>query len=132
LALARQTSPQLEFINASPGGSPPRLTLASKAVLASLLHNAKAYDVVASTKALTFNLDVFSEPRGATISYKLTGGTYEPLDHETDWRIENLARAVYWILLQKAGYQDKEVSFDAINSTGTSVQVHLERKRGTR
>ncbi len=72
-AHARQFGARLEFVNAIPGGPSPRLAPASKAVLASILHNAKAYDVVASTKAVTFNLDVFSEPKGAAISYRQRG-----------------------------------------------------------
>jgi hypothetical protein len=55
------------------GESPPHSTTASNDVLASILHNAKAYDVVASTKALTFNLDVFSDPAGATIDRRNQG-----------------------------------------------------------
>ena len=81
---------------------------------------------------MTFNLDVYSTPKGATISYRQRGGEFHPLDHETDWRIENLARAVYLIRLQKPGYDDKEVQFDAIDSTRTSLNIQLEPKRGAR
>jgi hypothetical protein len=132
MAQVRQAGPRLELVNAAMAGSSPRLNRASAAVLSSIMHNAKAYDVVASSKSMTFNLDVYSEPKGATISYRLRGGEYHPLDHETDWRIENLTRAVYLIRLQKPGYEDKEVPFDAIDSTSTSIDVRLERKRGAR
>lgn len=81
---------------------------------------------------MTFNLDVFSEPKGAAISYRLRGGEYHALDHETDWRIENLTRAVYLIRFQKPGYEDREVTFDAIDSTSTSIDIRLKRKRGAR
>ena len=107
----------------------PSMPAASKAVLASILHNAKAYDVVASTKTLTVSLDVYSAPEGASISYRTRGGVYQSLDHETDWHIQNLPRAVYLIRFQKAGYQDKEVTFDAINNPGTSVRATLEVRR---
>jgi hypothetical protein len=125
-----QAGPQLERVSAALGGPSPRIDRASQAVLSSILHNARAYQVVASSKAMTFNLDVFSEPKGAAISYRQRGGEYHALDHETDWRIENLARAVYLIRLQKPGYEDKEVTFDAIDSSSTSVDVPLAPKRG--
>jgi hypothetical protein len=52
---------------------------------------------------MTFNLDVYSDPKGATISYAERGKEDHLLDHETDWRVENLPRAVYSIRLQKPG-----------------------------
>lgn len=129
---ARQFGPQLERVNAAQGAASPRLNPASQAVLSSILHNARAYEVVASSGVMTFNLNVYSEPKGAAISYRRTGEDYHPLDHETDWRIENLPRAVYSIRLQKPGYEDKEVPFDAVDSTSTSIDIRLDRKRGAR
>jgi len=131
-AQARQTGPRFVRVSAVLGGTTPGLSHASEAVLASILHNAKAYDVLASSKTFYFNLDVFSEPKGATISYRKRGEEFHPLDHETDWRIENLIRAVYLIRLQKPGYEDNVVTFDAIDSTSTSINIHLKRKRGAR
>lgn len=104
-----------------------KASLASR-VLASIQRNADAYYLVASTKFLTFNLLVYSEPKGATISYRRRGGEYRSVEHETDWRIENLVRAVWQIRLQKPGYDDAEVSFDAIDNTGTSITIRLTRK----
>jgi hypothetical protein len=109
-----------------------QLNRASEAVLASIVHNEKMYEVAASTKFLTFNLVVYSKPTGATISYKLRGEDYHLVDHETDWQIENLPRAVYLIRLQRQGFEDKEVQFDAIDSTINSISVQLVAKRGAR
>jgi len=132
-ARGAQAGPRLEIVSEALGGPSPRLNPASQAVLASILHNAKAYDVVASSSSMTFNLEVFSEPEGATVSYRLRGGESHALDHETDWRIENLPRAVYLITFRKEGYEPKEdVPFDAINSTSPSILVRLERKHGAR
>jgi hypothetical protein len=110
--------------------SPAPLSEASNAVIASLLHTARAYEVVASSNELTFTLTVYSQPQGATIAYKLRGEDYHPLDHETDWKIENLPRAVYTIRLQKSGYADKEVTYDAMDETSDSINVPLAKKRG--
>jgi hypothetical protein len=125
------TKPRLDRVSAALAGSAPHLDRASSAVLASILHNAKAYEVVASSKAMTFTLDVYSDPPGATISYRLREGEYQILDHETDWHIENLTRAVYFVRLQKPGYEDREITFDAIDNSRTSVKISLD-KRATR
>jgi len=53
---------------------------------------------------------------------------HRSVDHETDWRIENLVRAVWLIRLQKPGYEDAEVSFDAINNTETSITIKLKQR----
>jgi hypothetical protein len=129
-AKAPEAGPRLERVGTGLPGPSPRLGRASQAVLASILHNAKAYDVVASSGFITFTLEVDSDPQGASVSYRQRGGEYHPLDHETDWRIENLPRAVYLIRLQKSGYEEKEVTFDAMDSTSTNVHVRLARKRG--
>jgi len=132
LAQGPQTGPRLERVSAIHGGSSPRLSRASKAVLTSILRNAKAYNLVASSGLITFTLEVDSDPQGASVSYRQRGGEYHPLDHETDWRIENLPRAVYLIRLQKSGYEDKEVTFDAMDNTSPNIHVRLVRKRGAR
>src|SRR5262249_51084093 len=120
------------FVSSSSGEAPPRLSRGSSAVIASFLHTAKAYEIVASTKTLTFTLDVYSDPKGAKISYGQQGGSYQPLYHETDWKIENLPRAGYLILLQKEGYRDEVITFDAMDNTRTSVTVTLKRERDRR
>jgi hypothetical protein len=119
-----------ELVRASLWEPNPPLDPVSEAVLGSILHNAAAYEVVASTRDVKFNLDVYSDPQGASISWKLRGDQYTPADHITDWRIENLPIAVYYILLQKRGYADKETRFDASSNTGSSIHVRLERKQG--
>jgi hypothetical protein len=121
---------QFELVRASLREPNPPLDPVSEAVVGSVLHNAAAYEVVASTRDIRFNLDVYSDPQGATISWKLRGDQYKPVDHDTDWRIENLPIAVYYIRLQKNGYADKETRFDAISNSGSSIHVHLERKQG--
>jgi len=123
-AWLREKDGLLLRVSASRAGAP----LNASRVLRSIRHNANAYDVVASTKALTFNLEVYSEPKGATISYRRRGGEYRSVDHATDWRIENLVRAVWLIRLQKPGYEDKEESFDAVANTRTSITITLTRK----
>jgi hypothetical protein len=123
---------RIDRVSMAAGANALPLNRVSEAVLASIVHNEKMYEVAASTKLLTFTLVVYTKPTGATISYKLRGEDYRPVDHETDWQIENLPRAVYLIRLQKQGYEDKEVTFDAIDSTNNSISERLVAKRGAR
>jgi hypothetical protein len=122
--VAREKDGQLLRVSAGRARAPLNANL----VLKSIRHNADAYDLVASAKALTFNLDVYSEPKGAAISYRRRGGEYHSVDHETDWRIENLVRAVWLIKLQKPGYEDAEKPFDAVDNTRTSITIKLTQK----
>jgi hypothetical protein len=123
-----RVQPGLRPVHYAFGGAASRLDPASDAVLESIVHNAAAYDVVASSKSLTFTLEVDSRPKGATISYKLRGDDYRPLHHETDWRIENLPRAVYLVRVQLDGYVEQEKIFDAIKDTGTGISFDLKPK----
>ena len=129
---ARFDGPGLLSVSAQVGKLTPHLTRASATVLKTILRTAQAYDLVAESKTLTFNLWVYSVPDGAAISYWLRGGTPHTVDHETDWEIENLTRAVYLIQVQKSGYEPKEITFDAINNQNTSVKIPLERSRHLR
>jgi hypothetical protein len=123
--VARGKDSQLLRVSAGRAGAPLN---AGRVVLKSIRRNAHAYDVVASTTHLTFTLEVYSEPKGATISYRTRGGEYHSVDHATDWNIENLVRAVWLIRLQKPGYKDAEETFDAIDNTRTSITISLTRK----
>jgi hypothetical protein len=127
-----RAQPRLMQVHYAFTGLAYHLDPAADAVLESIVHNEAAYDVVASSKLLTFTLEVDSKPKGATISYKLRGDDYHSLHHETDWRIENLPRAVYLVRVQKEGYEEQEKPFDAIKDTGTSISFDLKRKSARR
>jgi hypothetical protein len=127
-ARLRQTSPRLVVVNLALGGSSPRLNRASEAVLKSILHNARAYDIMASSGTTKFDLEVSSEPKEATVSYRQRlDPEYQTLDHKTDWRIPNLYHATYFIRFQKSGYEEQVITFNGGESTSTSVNVQLVR-----
>jgi hypothetical protein len=124
-----QTGPRLAGVNAFVGERSRRSGRASDLVFGSIQHNVDAYEIVASSKYLTFDLEVYSDPRGATISYKLRGDEYKTVEHETDWIIRNIPRAVYFVRLQMQGCKDEERRFDAITDPGTSIHVALKCPR---
>jgi hypothetical protein len=131
-ATARRTGPRLERVSAALGDPSIHLNPASEAVLGSILHNVKAYNVVASAGKLTFDLEVYSVPEGATISYRLLGDAYETAPRVTDSKIENLPIAVWYIRLQKTGYRDWEGRYDATTETERSIKGTLRRRGGAR
>jgi hypothetical protein len=125
-ALLHQTGPRPVLASSRIGGSPPRLNRASEAVLKSIMHNAKAYDVMASSGKTTFDLEVSSEPTGATVSYRQRiDPEYKTLDHQTDWRIPNLYHATYLIRFQKSDCEEQVITFQGGESTSTSVHASL-------
>ena len=128
-----QTGPRLVQVNGFVGGQPRRSIRASDLVLASIQHNVDAYEIAASSKLLTFNLDVYSVPQGATISYRLGGGEYHPVDHETDWQIPNLPRAVYFIKVSKNRVTriTRSPSMQLMTHE-RSIRIPLARKTGSR
>jgi hypothetical protein len=119
--------PRFELANAGAVPSSSHRGSAQQQVLAAISRNAQAYDVVADNASLTFSLEVSSVPQGAAISYKLRGDTYQAVGHETTWTLKNLPRAVYMIKLHLAGYEDKEVTFDAVDDPSTSIEPTLKR-----
>jgi hypothetical protein len=123
-AQVRQAVPRLE--RASLGTPSLRLNRASQAVLTSIVHNAKAYDVLASSGSLTFTLEVSSTPDHATVSYRQRlEPEFKPLDHDTDWRIPNLYHATYLIKFQKPGCEEQLKTFLGGESDSTNLHVDL-------
>jgi hypothetical protein len=132
-ALFRQAEPRLVLVSSALGGSALHLNPASEAVLRSILHNANAYDVMVSSGKSIFDLEVSSEPKGATVSYRQRiDREYTTLDHKTDWRIPNLYHATYLIRFQKQGCEEQVITFQGGESNSTSVNAPLVCKSGAR
>lgn len=128
-ALLRQTGPRLVFVDSVMGGSAPHLTPALGLGVGSILHEADAYYTVVSTKSMTFNLRLISHPDGAAISYKRLGDrSYETYPNATDSKIENLPRAVWYVLLQKTGYADWDGHYDGTKDSEDILDAHLVPK----
>ena len=132
-AQSHPACPQLERVSTNPSGPLHQVGQASEAVLKSIRQNARAYYVAASSGTMTFDLDVSSDPEGATVSYRQrTDPEYQQLDHKTDWRIQNMYRAHYFIRFQMPGYEDQVVDFNGADSTDASIHVPLVHKGSRR
>ncbi|MFZ1087515.1 MAG: hypothetical protein WAN35_21335, partial [Terracidiphilus sp.] len=97
---------RLERVNAAPIDSVFQQIPGSNAVLKSFHDTAVAYELAASSGTMTRDLDVLSEPEGATVSYWQKGEPINVLEHETDSKIQNIFRAFYYIKFQKRGYYE--------------------------
>ncbi len=130
-AQAPRTEPWLIYANAVVGDSSPRSD-ASEAVLKSIERNISAYQIAVSSRSLLFNLEVRSEPeQNAAISYRRgRGKPFVSWPGRTDSTLENRERAFYTIRLQKSGYGDQCIDFDAMSDTRTSITVQLTRENG--
>jgi len=129
----RRAGPQMERVSAGLGGAPPLKAPGADAVLRSYLYHVKACELAASAGAMTRDLDVLSDPKGATVSYWQRGDP-EPkiLEQETDTKISNIYRAHYFIRFQKSGYRDETKGFEGNTSTSTYIRVQLVRDGSAR
>jgi hypothetical protein len=112
--------PQLEYVSAANQSSVSNS--ASAAVLAAVLRNVSAYELLISTKHLTFNLTVYSVPVGATIYYRRASDDQETeVGPPTDSTVENLVRATYYIRCHNKAGEDLKQTLDAVSDSRTSV-----------
>jgi hypothetical protein len=124
-ALQHHTGARVILVSSSLAGSVAHLN-PSEAVLKSILHAAKAYDILASSGQETFTLEVSSTPDHATVSYwQRLSPDIKTLDHKTNWQIPNLSHATYSIRFQKLGCEEQTIAFEGGETKSTSVHVDL-------
>lgn len=127
-----QTSPRLIYADSATGGALNSRIGASNAVLKSIERNIAAYHVAILSEALTFDLEVRSEPeQDAAISYRRgRGRRFVSWPSRTASTLQNLPRAFYTIRIQKTGYGDQCANFDAMTDTSTTITIPLRHEDG--
>ncbi|MFZ1083912.1 MAG: hypothetical protein WAN35_02970 [Terracidiphilus sp.] len=121
-----QTEPRLALVNFTMIDSSLHLDPSSIRAINSLFHAAKAYDILASSKYLTFDLEVTSTPDHAKVSYKQRlDQEFKTLDHETDTSIKNLYHATYLIRFQKTGCEEIVKTFEGGETNSTNEHADL-------
>jgi hypothetical protein len=76
-----------------------------------------AFELVANTRLITFNLTVSSTPSGAEVSYGLRGQPLKRHNNPTDTTIQNLALATWVVKISMPGYKDLIIEHDAIRNS---------------
>jgi hypothetical protein len=103
--------------------------LAQEAVYRVAEQNELAYNLVANTGNLSFDLTVISSPPGAAIKYGRRG---DPLKEHTDptkATIQSQPLAIWLIHLHKEGFQDQEREFNPFTEHEKLVDVTLQPTR---
>jgi hypothetical protein len=125
-----ESEPRLTYASAIED-DPPRIN-ASEVVLKSIDRNISAYQFAVSNLSLYFNLEVRSEPeQDAAISYiQGRGKPFVSWPERTNSTLQNRERSFYTIRIQKSGYGDQCVDFDAMTDPSTSITITLKHEDG--
>jgi hypothetical protein len=102
-------------------------SLAAQAVFRVFEVNELAYNLVADTASLTFNLEVNSTPQGATISYRRRGDPYKQHSSPTNSILRSLPLAIWIVRFQEQGYRDLEVEFNPFVEPNRVITASLTK-----
>ena len=100
--------------------------LAREAVYRTVEQNELAYNLVAETDDMSFNLKVLSSPPGAKISYGRRGDVFKVHPDPTNSMIESLPLAIWIVRFQKDSFKDAEREFNPFTERERVVSVTLE------
>jgi hypothetical protein len=105
-----------------------RYALTSQAVFRPFEINELAYKLVADKESLTFNLEVNSNPEGATISYGRRGDVeYKQHPNPTNSTLKAPPLAIWTVRFQKQGFKDKTIEFDPFVEPNRVITAALEK-----
>jgi hypothetical protein len=96
-----------------------------QAALRPFEQNEAAYEVVADTQSLTFDLSVNSAPAGAAICYHRRGDSCRPNPDPTNTVIRSLVYAIWMVQFRKPGYEPEEREHDPFREPSHVVIVYL-------
>jgi hypothetical protein len=113
------------WLTASTETPRPRYPILAQAVLRALEQNELAYKIVADTGTLVFDLDVASNPAGATVSYRRRGDRYHLNPSPTNTVVRGLPYAIWTVRFQKSGYREEEREHDPFRDPDHVVYVEL-------
>ena len=89
--------------------------------------NELAYNVVADSGSLVFDLKVISDPAGAVVSYYRRGDLPKRCPDPTTATIPSLIYAIWYVLVEKAGYKSETREYDPYHSSDHVVEIRLTR-----
>lgn len=112
------------------GNANPENSGLESIVLRAFEHNELAYDVVADTGSLVFDLDVRTVPVGAKVSYGKRGdSTFVPLQDETNSVIKSLPYAIWIVRFEKDGYQSARTEHNPFTDKNHVLTVELVARK---
>jgi hypothetical protein len=108
-------------------GEGKRYPLAAQVVFGAFELNQRAYMLVADTQSLIFDLEVNSNPEGATISYRRRGDSYKPHPNPTNSVVKALPYAIWTIRVEKHGFREQEIDFNPFVNSNHVVNANLTK-----
>jgi len=108
----------------------PQAEALESVVLRAFEHNELAYDVVADTQSLTFDLDVRTVPEGAEVSYGRRGdSSFTPLQDKTNSVVKALPYAIWLIRFVKEGYVPVQREHNPFTDRNHVLDVELTPRK---
>lgn len=101
-------------------------TILAEAALHPFEQNELAYEIVADTQSLRFDLKVRSNPQGAEVCYHKRGDPCHPNPENTDTTIKSLVLGVYLVQFKKTGYVTEEREHDPYTDPNHEIDVELQ------
>jgi hypothetical protein len=98
----------------------------AQAALRPFEQNELAYQIVADTQSLTFDLSVNSNPAGAAVCYHRRGDPCHPNSDPTDTVIKSLPYAIWLVQFQKVGYRTEEREHDPFREPNHVINADLQ------
>jgi len=96
----------------SQNSSPDSIPLSAEGTLRAMEENELAFNTIAATKSLTFDLKVITQPEQAQIFSKRRGDPYVESNDRSTTTLLYLTKAIWVVKAVKDGCQPREVEFD--------------------
>lgn len=111
-------------------GVKSKYPVVAQAVFTAFQQNELAYNLVADTKSLLFDLDVRTVPTGATVSYGRRGDAqFRDLQDLTNSVIKALPYAIWIVRFEKPGYAAAEREHDPFSFPNHVLTVELSAEK---
>ena len=107
----------------------PGYPLIARAALHAFEQNELAYNLVADTQSLVFDLDTSSVPPGATVSYRRRGDQFTKAPNPTNSTIKSLVYAIWLVRFEEPGYEIVEREHDPFREPNHSITVTLKKSK---
>jgi hypothetical protein len=89
-------------------------------------HNELAFTTVANAESLTFDLQVESEPPGASVEYKRHGDNFENAPDKTTTTLKSLPYAIWVIRVEAPGLRAQEREHDPFTEPNHVLYFQLK------
>jgi hypothetical protein len=105
---------------------PYNIPLSAEGTIRAMEENELAFNTIAATKSLTFDLKVITEPQKARIFFKRRGDPYTESGERSTTTLLYLTKAIWVIKAEKDGCHPKEREYDPFHEPIPSVELTMD------